>query len=151
MTRDNERSSRNSGDFRLDGGWNPSAEVHHRGPLYRWIASIVELRRTLTRAVPPAEIASIIKGSQWAEAFPEVVAGEWDHLTQFGDWYRVPTRTTAEEAVKRCGWGATEDGHWESGRWLPTKDERKHEPLTDGSAKVAALVKGLARVTGEGG
>ena len=145
-----EHSSENSGDFRLDGSWNPSVEVAHRGPLFRWIGSLVVVRRDPYREAPPSQFASAIQASRWRDAFPEAVAGEWDHLTQFGDWPRVTTRTPAEEAVKRAGYGSPEDGHWEGGRWLPGKDERKHDPLIAASDKASGLLAGLNKLTGPG-
>lgn len=115
-----EPTSLECGDFRANGSWNPAIEAINRGLRYRFVRSLFRARRTAK--LSPAQIAEQIEASEFAPMFGEIV--NWRTLASWLEWSLAFTRTVADEAVKRAGFGQLDPSHWEGGAFLPGEDER---------------------------
>jgi hypothetical protein len=97
------------GSFLADGSWSRSLD--HVTAVENYVQSLVRARRA--SRLSPAQLAIQIAASGHRDAFLSVLAGGWDRFPRWIDWPLVPTRTSAEEAVKRCGAGS--ESHWSGG------------------------------------
>lgn len=132
------------GDFRANGSWNPAMPASRRGPRYRFVQSLVRVRKAAH--VSPAQLAEQIEASEFAGMFAELAA--WKAQPDWSLWATVPARTVADETVKRCGIGALEEFHWEGGECVGGEDQR-NLPSAD-PEKIHAFIAGLEQAIGGG-
>lgn len=97
------------GAFMPDGCWNPRADLTQRGPVHKLVEALCHERRL--GQLSPARAVELIEAAKAGPAFPS--RRFWGVCEK---WRLVPTTTSAEDAVKRCGRSAV--GRWNGEEWV---------------------------------
>ena len=130
---------RSPGAFLSDGSFSEKAELRHRGHIHGLVRALVTQRRD--GALYVAIAVAAIRAANADLAFPNI--GQWESVNS---WPLCQASTSAEEAVKRAGFGT--DGHWCAGRWAagPTVDchENAHRAVRCPPACQVALDEAFA-------
>lgn len=126
-----EAPKENRGSLKADGGWSRVFTA----PTFteKYVREVCRVR--VAAQVSPAELAAKIRASNFTEAFPLVMQGAWDAITEWDKWHIAPHSTSAECIVVYCGVGAG-SGHWRGGEYvfgpdLSPKGNLDPKPLLD--------------------
>ena len=107
------------GAFAPDGSFLPDAGWAQQGPTDTLVRSLVRQRRS---GVALGTVTSLVRSSGQLGAFPSIE--QWESC---GSWLAVWAQTSAEEAVKRAGYGAS--GHWCGSQPAPGPEKDCTNPL----------------------
>lgn len=129
-----QRVSNAQGGYWADGSW---CHDHRPDPLfYQFVDGLVKARRN--RPITPEFVRSAILLSPYVDAFPSVDTWtEYPGLKLHDGWTIMPTRTSAEAAIKYAGYGSNESIRWQGG-WCGPSGSDLPMPVNDSAGMVAA-------------
>lgn len=134
ITRTDAPSRSTSGSFSADGLWLPNEPHDDR---FRFIDSLVAVRRQFHRRVPPSEFAlrilsvhphrALMFGYSPSLGISLPTLDLWSRLDRFSDWFSAPTPTCAARTVRDGGFGPAFPAHIHDLGLIPP-DAPVHDP-----------------------